>query len=86
MNYNVKIKINPEKLTNKDGKEVCENIQLRFIENDRFGTAQKMKFFITDFFSKCDQIHRKLGIWSHLLKKHITENFIFCEVWGISLR
>ena len=86
MNYNVKIKINPEKLTNKDGKEVCENIQLRFIENDRFGTAQKMKFFITDFFSKCDQIRRKLGIWSHLLKKHITENFIFCEVWGIRLR
>ena len=23
-------------------------------------TAQKMKFSITDFFSKCDQIHRKL--------------------------
>ena len=44
MNYNVKIKINPEKLTNKDGKEVCENIQLRFIENDRFGTAQKISF------------------------------------------
>ena len=24
------------------------------------------------FFSKCDQIHRKLRIWSHLLKKSIT--------------
>ena len=32
-------------------------------------TAQKMKFSIKDFFSKCDQIRRKLRIWSHLLKK-----------------
>ena len=32
-----------------------------------FFTAQKMKFFIEDLFSKCDQIHRKLRIWSHLL-------------------
>ena len=30
-------------------------------------TAQKMKFFIKDFFSKCEQIGRKLRIWSHLL-------------------
>ena len=44
------------------------------------GTTQKMKFSITDFFSKCDQIRRKLRIWSHLLKKSITENFIFCAV------
>ena len=41
-------------------------------------TAQKMKFSIKDFFSKCDQIHRKLRIWSHLLKKFVMENFIFC--------
>ena len=27
-------------------------------------TAQKMKFSIKDFFSKYDQIHRKLRIWS----------------------
>ena len=27
--------------------------------------AQKIKFFIRDFFSKCDQIRRKLRIWSH---------------------
>ena len=32
-------------------------------------TAQKMKFPIKDFFSKYDQIRRKLRIWSHLLKK-----------------
>ena len=36
-----------------------------------------MKFSIKDFFSKCDQIHRKLRIWSHLLKKSLMENFIF---------
>ena len=43
-------------------------------------TAQKMKFFIKDFFSKCDQNCRKLQIWSHLLKKYLMENFIFCAV------
>ena len=44
-------------------------------------TAQKMKLSRKDFFSKCDQIHRKLRIWSHLLKKSLMENFIFlCSV------
>ena len=32
-------------------------------------TTQKIKFSIKDFFSKCDQIHRKLPIWLHSLKK-----------------
>ena len=32
---------------------------------------------IKDFFSKSDQIRRKLRIWSHLLKKSLLENFIF---------
>ena len=36
-------------------------------------TAQKMKFSIKDFFNKCDQIRRKLRIWSHLLKKSLME-------------
>ena len=44
-------------------------------------TAQKMKFFIEDFFSKCDQICRKLQIWTHLLEKSLMENFIFCAVY-----
>ena len=43
-------------------------------------TAQKMKFSIKDFFSKCDQIRSFLRIWSHLLKKSLIENFIFCAV------
>ena len=41
-------------------------------------TAQKIKFSIKDFFSKCDQIRKKLQFWSHLLKKSLMENVIFC--------
>ena len=36
-------------------------------------TVQKMKFSVKDFFSKCDQIRRKL-------KKSLMGNFIFCAV------
>ena len=37
---------------------------------------KKMKFSIKDFFSKCDQILRKLRIWSQLLKKPLIKNLI----------
>ena len=47
-------------------------------------TAQKMKFSIQDFFSKCDQFRRKLRIWSHLLKESLMGNFIFCAVNAIN--
>ena len=40
----------------------------------------KNEVFIYDFFSKCDQIRRKLLIWWHLLKKSLMKNFIFCDV------
>ena len=40
-----------------------------------------MKFFIKDFFSKCDQVSKKLRIWSQLLKKSLMENFFFCAVY-----
>ena len=43
-------------------------------------TAQKLKFPLKEFFSKCDQIRRKLRIWLHLLKKSFMVNFIFCAV------
>ena len=43
-------------------------------------TAQKMKFSTEDFFCKCDQIRSFLQIRSHLLKKSLMENFIFCAV------
>ena len=42
--------------------------------------AQKMKFSVKDFFSKCDQIRSFLWIWSHSLKKFLPENFIFCAL------
>ena len=42
-------------------------------------TAQKSKFSIRDFFSKCDQICRKLQIWSYILKKLLMGNFIFVQ-------
>ena len=51
-----------------------------FIENRVQNTVQNMKFSIKDFFSKCDQIHRKRWIWSDLLKKSLMENLIFCAV------
>ena len=54
------------------GDTLCHSIPIQI------DTAQQMKFFIKDFFSKCDQIRRKLQIWSNLLKKSIMENFFFC--------
>ena len=39
-----------------------------------------MKLSIKGFYSKCDQIRRKLRIWPHLPKKFLMENFIFCAV------
>ena len=48
-----------------------------------------MKFSIEDFSSKCDQIRRKLPIWSHLLEKPLMENSILLRSdskrWGRSL-
>ena len=43
------------------------------LELFRAPTAQKMKFSIKDFFSKCDQISRKQPIWSNLLKNCLME-------------
>ena len=40
-------------------------------------TAKKMKFYIKDFFLKCDKIFNFQRIWSHLLKKSFMLNFIF---------
>ena len=41
----------------------------------------KSELFQKYFFSKCDQVRRKLRNWSHLLKRSLTENFIFCAVF-----
>ena len=60
-------------------KEFCNLNELKSLINEPT-TEQKMKFPIKDFFRKCDQIRSFLRIWSHLLKKSLTENFIFSEV------
>ena len=49
-------------------------------------TAQKAKFCIKDFLSKCDQIRKKLLIWSNLLKKSLMGIFIFCVKVKVKLR
>ena len=43
----------------------------------RFDTAQKMKFSIKHFFSKCDQIRSFLRIWSRLLQKPLSGKLHF---------
>ena len=63
-------------MTDSSLKDFCLLYSLKNLTN----TAQKMKFFIKDFFSICDQIRKKLHIWSHLLKKSLIENFVFCAV------
>ena len=40
-----------------------------------------MSFSTKDFFN----LRRKLRVWSHLLKKSLTENFTFCAVITASL-
>ena len=47
-----------------------------YFEVALYTTVEKMKFSIKDFF-------RNLRIWSHLLKKSLMENFIFCAVYCI---
>ena len=42
---------------------------------------KKIKFSIKDSVSKYDQTCSLLRIWSHLLEKSLTENFIFCAVF-----
>ena len=47
-------------------------IAVKVLKYQSYITEQKMKFSIKDFFSKCNQIRRKLWIWLHLLKKSLT--------------
>ena len=47
--------------------------------NHFMSQCTRMKFSIK-VFSKCDQIRIFLRIWSHLLKKSLMENSIFCAV------
>ena len=58
----------------------CNILKIVFYELMVIVTTQKMKFSVKDFFSECDQIRSFLWIWSHLLKKSLIENFIFCAL------
>ena len=59
----------------------CTKFHVSGISLSRAITAQIMKFYIKDFFSKCDQIRSFLRVWPHLLEKSLMENFIFlCSV------
>ena len=66
-----------------------ENVYLSNIMSEKpwmyyYHCTKNEVFHIKDFFSKCDQIHRKLRIWSHLLKKSLNENFCFGAVHFVS--
>ena len=61
--------------------DVLENVFRRYRNGTL--TTPKTKLSIKDFFSKCDQIRRFLGIWSHLLKKSLMENFILCAATDV---
>ena len=52
-------------------------LRLRFQGELTHIDCTKKKFYIKDFFSNCDQIRRKLRIWSRLLEKSLMESFIF---------
>ena len=58
--------------------DIYDMLRILLPREQTLSTAQKMKFSIKGFFSKCDQIRNFLRIWSHLLKKSLMENFIFC--------
>ena len=57
------------------------NVRLSKLRTESI-TTQKMELSMKDFLSKCDQISSFLWIWSHLLKKSLMENFIFCAVFN----
>ena len=73
-----------ETLVMKKTSFVVENFKgpVYFLSQLLFIHCTKKRNFplIKDLFSKCDQIRSFLWIWSHLLKKSLMENFIFCAV------
>ena len=67
-------------------KDITSDVNLHMISETEIDKSFPLhstinEFSIKDFFSKCDQIRSFLRIiWSHLLKKTLMENFIFCKV------
>ena len=74
-----------QKMTLTCTSKIYHNIQNHQLFSNLWGclilTAQKMKFSIKFF--PFDQICWKLRSWSHLLKKSLTQNFIFCAVYTV---
>ena len=76
---NYKIKSGPYRVTTTwlDFLHVFFQSKRTDVHKVKTNTAQKIKSSIKDFFIKCHQIHKKLRIWSDLLKNSLMENFIF---------
>ena len=68
----------PENFSQNSQENTCAGISF---------TAQKLKFSIKDFSSKCEQIHSFLQIWSLLLKKILNGKHHFLgSVFQLSCR
>ena len=80
--YNTYHHVYLKNLLRKD-KSIAKDLITNWYGASSSGTAQKMKFSIKDFFSKCDQLRSKLRVWSPLLKKSLMEPLNFCAVWAL---
>ena len=71
-------------LRSKVGTELLDPLTVEFSQNVfRFcliSLHKKVALSSKNFYDKFGQIRRKLRIWSHLLKKFLLENFIFCAM------
>ena len=84
-------KMKPKRLTNDLINELeylyvyCQSCGV-FVTKRKYYTAQKMKFSIKNFFSKCDQIRRKLQIFVSFTEEILNEKLHFlCSVNASSL-
>ena len=63
---------------------ICVSIKINLSKTSIYyfnhSLHKKWSFSSRIFFHKCDQISSFLRIWSHLLKKSLMKNFIFCTV------
>ena len=59
--FNAKLNNHRKDRKKLDSILLCKHFQQQ--EHNLINTTQKIKLSIKDFFSKCNQIHRKLRIW-----------------------
>ena len=76
--FNVDLTLSDVMTSYQPGNNVKTTLKYLLILLLHIFAAQKIS--IKDFFSKCDQIHSYLPIWSHFWKKSLMGNFIFCTV------